>query len=26
LVDGDVVVVDPLAMRVVDVIRGGVRP
>ena len=26
LVDSDVVVVDPLAMRVVDVIRGGVRP
>jgi len=25
LVDSDVVVVDPLAMRVVDVIRGGVR-
>ena len=26
LVDSDVVVVDPLAMRVVDVIHGGVRP
>jgi hypothetical protein len=26
LVDSDVVVVDPLAMRVVDVIRGGARP
>jgi len=26
LVDSDVVVVDPLAMRVVDVIHGGARP
>ena len=26
LVENQVVVVDPLAMRVVDVIRGGVRP
>jgi Protein of unknown function (DUF1236) len=26
MVHGDVVVVDPVAMRVVDVIRGGVKP